>query len=194
MDKKGVHLLSNYHDPSEVTTVYRKQKGGMRVQVDCPIMGSDYNKYMGFVDNADRLLSTYNIDRKSEKCWHRLYWHFIDLTIGNSFIIFTKINNDSSVTLKKFRLFLVDQLVSHKIPIQKGRKRQPSLISRHKPQVPLEKRRSESAHIPAHIEDQRRIVICSTGKNNVRTRWICKTCNVPLCLQADRNYFLKYHS
>jgi len=77
---------------------------------------------MSFVDNADRLISTYKKDRKSKKWWHRLFWYFIDLTVTNSFIIFTKINNDNSVTLKKFKLLLVDQLVSHKLPTKKREK------------------------------------------------------------------------
>jgi len=64
-------------------------------------MSSDYNKYMGFVDNVDHLISMYKIDRKFKKWWHRLFWHFIDVTVTNSFITFTKINNDNSVTLKK---------------------------------------------------------------------------------------------
>ncbi|XP_018403038.1 PREDICTED: piggyBac transposable element-derived protein 3-like [Cyphomyrmex costatus] len=72
MDKKPVHFLSNYHDPCEMTTVSRKQKDGSLKFVDCPVMCSDYNKHMGYVDNADRLLSTYKIDRKSRKWWLRL--------------------------------------------------------------------------------------------------------------------------
>lgn len=194
MDKKGVCFLSNHHDPSEVTTVNRKQKNGSRAQVDCPVMCSDYNKYMGFVDNADRLLSTYKIDRKSRKWWHRLFWHFIDVTVTNSFIIFTKVNANNSMTLKRFRLRLVDQLVAHKIPTTKGRKRQSSLENSYKPQVPVEKRRSQSAHMPIHITNPRRCALCSTKESPRRTRWMCNTCNVPLCLQSDRNCFLPYHS
>jgi len=45
MDKKGVCFLSNYHDPCEITTVNRRQKNGSLLQVDCPVMSSDYNKY-----------------------------------------------------------------------------------------------------------------------------------------------------
>jgi len=149
---------------------------------------------MGFVDNADRLISTYKIDRKSKKWWHRLFWHFIDVTVTNSFIIFTKINNDNFVTLKKFRLLLVDQIVSHKLPTKKGKKRQSAVVGSQKPQVSIEKRRSQSAHMPIHIEKPRRCALCSTKSNQRRTRWICNTCNVPLCLQADGNCFLNYHS
>ncbi|XP_058793962.1 piggyBac transposable element-derived protein 3-like [Phymastichus coffea] len=67
MDKKPVNFLSNYHNPSEVTTVMRKQKYGSSKNVSCPVMCSDYNKYMSFVDKSDQLISTYKIDRKSKK-------------------------------------------------------------------------------------------------------------------------------
>jgi len=193
MDRKGVCFLSNYHDPCEMTIINRRQKDGSLLQVDCPVMSSDSNKYMGFVDNADRLISTYKIDRKSKKWWHRLFWHFIKLTVINSFIIFTKINNDNSVILKKFRLLLVDQLVSNKLPTKKGRKRQFAVVDSQKLQVSIEKRRSQSSYMPTHIEKPRRCALCNT-KSNQRTRWICNTCNVPLCLQADRKFFLNYHS
>ncbi|XP_066581313.1 piggyBac transposable element-derived protein 4-like [Prorops nasuta] len=194
MDKKGVHFLSNYHDPSEVTTVNRRQRDGTLVKVDCPVICSDYNKYMGFVDSADRLISTYKIDRKSKKWWHRIFWYFIDVAVVNSFIIYKKINTDKSVTLKKFRLHLVDGLVSRTVPTKKGRKRQPSIIGSQKPQVSIEKRRFQSAHMPIHIENKRRCTHCSSKTNNTRTHWMCNLCNVPLCLQSDRNCFLIYHS
>jgi len=47
MDKKGVCFLSNYHDPCEMTIVNRRQKDGSLLQVDCPVMSSDCNKYSG---------------------------------------------------------------------------------------------------------------------------------------------------
>jgi len=52
MDKKGVCFLTNYRDACEMTTINWRQKDGSLLQVDCPVMSSDYNKYMGFVDNA----------------------------------------------------------------------------------------------------------------------------------------------
>ncbi|XP_030747068.1 piggyBac transposable element-derived protein 4-like [Sitophilus oryzae] len=66
-DRRSVHLLSNYHNPSSSTEVKRKEKDGMQVQVPCPIMLRDYNKNMSFVDKFDQLRATYGIDRKSHK-------------------------------------------------------------------------------------------------------------------------------
>lgn len=77
MDKKPVYFLSNYHNPSEVTVVNRRQKDGSLRFVNNPVMCSDYNKHMGYVDHADRLLSCYKIDRKSKKWWFRIFGIFL---------------------------------------------------------------------------------------------------------------------
>lgn len=192
MDKKPVHFLSNYHDPCEMTTVSRRQKDGSLKCVDCPHMCRDYNEHMGYVDNADHLLSTFKIDRKSHKWWHRIFWHFIDVTVVNSFIIH-KERNGNSLTSKKFRLSLVNELVGHKLPTPKGRKRQSTFVGPQKPQVPVEKRRSEASHMPLFTDTRKRCALCSTKTDERRTRWICKICDAPLCLSEKRNCFMEYH-
>ncbi|XP_043473627.1 piggyBac transposable element-derived protein 4-like [Leptopilina heterotoma] len=72
MDKKPVYFLSNYHDPSETTVVNRRQKNGSLLPINCPVVCADYNKHMGYVDHADRLVATYKIDRKSKRWWLRI--------------------------------------------------------------------------------------------------------------------------
>lgn len=74
MGMKAVQFLSNYHDPSGKTLVQRTQKDGSSKDVDAPVICADYNRYMDFVDNSDQLISTYRIDRKYKKWWHRIFW------------------------------------------------------------------------------------------------------------------------
>lgn len=197
MDKKPVHFLSNYHDPSEVTIVNRRQKDGSLKPVNSPVICSDYNKHMGYVDSADRLIAVYKIDRKSKKWWFRLFWHFLDLTITNAYILYKEKELNPKLPLKKFRLLLVEQLVKHKIPNPRGRKRQSHVsdISHHgKPQVSLDKRHSQAAHMPVFANESRRCAHCSTKEDQRRTKWKCMTCNVPLCLLPERNCFQRYHT
>ncbi|XP_018360156.1 PREDICTED: piggyBac transposable element-derived protein 2-like [Trachymyrmex cornetzi] len=61
-DNNAVSFLSNFHDPSELRTVNRRQKDGSLLAVTCPTIVSDYNKHMGYVDKADMLKSTYQIN------------------------------------------------------------------------------------------------------------------------------------
>jgi len=86
MDKKAVFFLSNY--PCELTITNRTQKDGSAKTINCPVMCSDYHKNMGYVNRYDHFVSTYKIDRKSKKWWHRIFWHFVDLTIINALIIY----------------------------------------------------------------------------------------------------------
>lgn len=57
--KIGVRKLctvSTMHDPIKETKILRTKKNGTRQNVTCPVSISDYNKYMGGVDNLDHLL------------------------------------------------------------------------------------------------------------------------------------------
>ena len=66
---------------------------------------------MGCVDKSDLMKSFYEITRKSKKWWHCLLWHFIDVTLVNSFIIFKLLNPNKDFKLKDFRLSVVDELI-----------------------------------------------------------------------------------
>jgi len=57
-------------------TVRRRQKDKILKTIPCPKMVYDYNQYMGFVDKADQLRTTYTLDRKSKKWWHRIFFVF----------------------------------------------------------------------------------------------------------------------
>ncbi|XP_018377831.1 PREDICTED: uncharacterized protein LOC108770657 [Trachymyrmex cornetzi] len=86
IDKKPVHFLSNFHDASKISQANRRQKDGSLKEVTCPQICVDYNAFMGCVDKADMLKSYYEINRKSKKWWQRIFWHFVDVTLVNSFI------------------------------------------------------------------------------------------------------------
>lgn len=194
MDKKPVQFLSNYHDPSDTTTVSRREKNGSLKEVSSPVICSDYNRYMGFVDKSDQLISTYKIDRKSKKWWHRIFWHFIDATVVNAFLIYKQMGVNRDMSSKTFRLKLVEEMVGHKLPTKKGRKRTVAETNFSKPQVSSEKRRCQSAHLPIHMNCRRRCAHCSTKAHTKRTIWKCSTCDVPLCIKPDSNCFLSFHT
>ena len=96
---------------------------------------------------------------------------------------------------KQFRVALVEQLTASKTPTPKGRKRSASVVSKNKPQVSTEKRRTGASHLPVYgdTSKRRRCAHCSTKNNQQRTQWLCKTCNVPLCITSTRNCFYAYH-
>ena len=42
---------------------------------------------MNFVDKFDQMKTTYEIDRKSHKWWHKIFFYFLDAATVNAFII-----------------------------------------------------------------------------------------------------------
>lgn len=112
MDKKPIQLLSNFHDSAIISTTERTQKDDSKAVISCSEIVKDYNQYMGYVDKVDMLKSTYEIDRKSRRWWTRIFWYFVDITVNNAFIIYKQLKADNKLTLKDFRLRIVDGLVA----------------------------------------------------------------------------------
>ncbi|KAF2880144.1 hypothetical protein ILUMI_26033 [Ignelater luminosus] len=110
-DERCISFLSNYHNPDELTNVNRRQKNGFLQVIPCLSVVKDYNKFMSGVDKADMLKSLYEINRKSKKWWHKIFFHFVDVSVANSYIIFKNRCRGPTLTLKEFRLSVVDGLL-----------------------------------------------------------------------------------
>ena len=61
---------------------------------------------MDYVDKADMLKSLHGLDRKSKKWWHRIVFHFLDVALMNSYIIFKNIHG-AKLPLKTFKLNVI---------------------------------------------------------------------------------------
>ncbi|XP_064467766.1 piggyBac transposable element-derived protein 3-like isoform X2 [Ornithodoros turicata] len=190
--KRCVTVASNAHG-TEVSTVPRKSKDGSTETISCPQMVLDYNSHMGYVDKADMMKSIYEIDRKSRKWWHRIAFHFLDVAIVNAHVLYSQVATNANVTLKDFRTELVAGMLGAQELNKKGTKRKRSEICSFKKQVPADIRYDKVAHLPTHSKS-RRCSHCSTRATPRRTRWICRTCDVGLCLQQERNCFIEYHT
>lgn len=192
-DKRIVTMASNFHRPDVIGTCDRKKKDGDKETIKCPEIIKDYNSNMGFVDKADMLKTTYEIDRKSRKWWPRILWHFVDVAIVNSFIIYKERCTESTLILKDFRLAIVTGLVgaTSETP-HRGRPSCEMPVSRFKPNISLEKRWDRAAHMPIHF-NSRRCALCSSKTEQHRTRWSCSTCEVGLCLNDKKNCFERFH-
>ncbi|KAJ8978049.1 hypothetical protein NQ317_017594, partial [Molorchus minor] len=197
-DNKPVHFLSNFHDPEDVQLISRKQKDGSRKEYNCIGLVKDYNQHMGYVDKSDMYKSCYEINRKSKKWWHRIFWHFIDLTIVNAFIMFQENSSTHGKTfsLKEFRLAVANGLIGAEPETpQRGRRSLEPIVNKYKPYVAFERRvrrTSKTAHMPIHV-NKVRCANCSTKNEPHRTRWHCSSCNVGLGLTDKKNCFNLFH-
>lgn len=104
-DKRAVTVLSNLAEPTSIVSVERKEKNGKKISVPCPKAIADYNSNMGYVDKFDHLKSMYEVDRKSKKWWHRIFFHFIDVTTVNAYIVYKDLEDETppKMKLKDFR-------------------------------------------------------------------------------------------
>ncbi|KAL1444320.1 hypothetical protein MTO96_045582 [Rhipicephalus appendiculatus] len=100
-DTKDVHLLSNFHDPTETVEVPRKLTNGSSVAVTCPKAVADYNLWMGAVDRFDQKRNAYTSDRRSKKSWYRIFYFLFDAAVVNAFI---QHNANNDISYMWFRL------------------------------------------------------------------------------------------
>lgn len=191
-DKKSILFLSNFHDIDDVSTVGRKNKDGSVMQIPCPQIVKDYNSNMGHVDKADMLKSLYEIDRKSKKWWLRIMWHFLDVAVVNSFLLFQERSESKSMSLKEFRLAIIAGIIGAKKSSPRGARASVKKQSFFKPYVPIEKRFDKAAHLPVR-GTSRRCAFCSSAAQPHRTKWSCENCGVGLCMNDTKNCFAKYH-
>lgn len=193
-DKRIVYLLTNFHDLCIEVEVNRKNKDGTVSKVSCPAALQDYNQHMNFVDKFDQRKGQYEIDRKSRKWWHRIFFHLLDCSVVNAFLVYRELEGVEQFTLKDFRRCIVTSLTAD---AQVSRKRKSSntvlvQIKNSKPYVAPAVRVLHSEHQPKRCT-MRRCGLCSTKAKPSRTSWMCETCNVPLCLRENKDCFAAYH-
>ncbi|XP_063219241.1 piggyBac transposable element-derived protein 4-like [Bacillus rossius redtenbacheri] len=190
MDRKPVTILTTSNNPMCTTTVSRKNKDGTSCHVSCPTGIATYNEIMGGIDHFDQLRERYAIGRRSRKWWHRIMYYLIDLAIVNAFILWKISRREwASHDQLSFRLRLARQLIANFS--NRKRKGRPVSFLSNKEMVPKEVRLTKVGdHMPILEKTYRRCRLCSTKVHDKRTRYICKTCNVPLCIEPC---FRKFH-
>ncbi|XP_061380937.1 piggyBac transposable element-derived protein 4-like [Danaus plexippus] len=130
-DNKPVNLLSTYVGAEPATTVTRFDKSKKeRVAIPCPKVIKEYNAHMGGVDLLDSFIGRYHITMKSRKWTMRLFYHFLDLAVINSWVMFKKVNNmkgnDQLLNLGTFRLELAETLCKLGLPANGAKGGRPS--------------------------------------------------------------------
>lgn len=189
-DKKDICLISTVHN-TEMTTVVKRGEEKKK-----PKLVVDYNDTMGGVDRVDQHLSDYAVPRKRGKKYYRkIFFHLLDLSLWNSFILYRKCGGNKSAL--QYRMELV------KLTIEKFH--HPEFAAKHgrpgKTPTPM---RLTGRHFPETLpptekksNPTRQCGMCSRvhdakGKRIRReTRYFCPDCNVPLCVAPC---FRVYHT
>ncbi|CAH2010815.1 unnamed protein product [Acanthoscelides obtectus] len=111
MDNRSVTMASSSTGSAPQTDVRRwDKKNSKYIFVPCLNSVTSYNRSMGGVDLCDSLIYYYRICMRTKKCPVRVFWHFIDLAITNSWIEYRQgCNGDrksSIMDLLEFKLYI----------------------------------------------------------------------------------------
>lgn len=191
--KKSVVVATTIHSVSDMSTVKRMTKEGVRVTVNCPKSIDDYNQHMGGVDLFDQLHSCYNIAWKSRRWWLKFFYYFVDATIVNSYILYKsgfaqQQPNNKPKSHLIFRSILANQLIGDFSSRKKqgswlvvGKNKMKKLDGRAVVVENTIRLMNVGDHLPTHTTS-RRCARCSTEKKPKRSNVECTKCKVALCI------------
>ncbi len=178
-DCKEVNVLSNCHG-TETLLIKRKLKDGEKQEFECPATTVTYNDIMGGVDLSDQKMSVYELGRKSNKWWKKVFVRLLNSVVINSWIAYKEIHRAGKLQLKNFLVPLAESLCEKGIKQTKKKKKN---VGR-----PSQVVRSVGEHWPTKINTRRRCAECSKQKKEVRVRTICTKCNIALCTTCFASY------
>lgn len=199
-DNKPVHLISSYVGVEPMDMVKRwSVKDKKHIQVDRPAIVKEYNEHMGGVDLMDMLVELYRIDIKAKRYYLRIIFHLIDIAVVNSWLLYRRhcsIKKTKYIPLLDFRSQIALALIqSGKTPTRKrGRPSEGNKLPTIKTpriQRPVDDvRYDQIGHMPVPIDEKQRCKHCITSK----IRFKCIKCNLPLCINKNKNCFIDFHS
>ena len=79
---------------------------------NCPVktdIVERYNQHMGYVENSDHMANSYSMIRRTFKWTMKLFFHLLDPTVLNSWILLS--SRGAKYTHRDFRLLLVRNLI-----------------------------------------------------------------------------------
>ncbi|XP_022163631.1 piggyBac transposable element-derived protein 2-like isoform X2 [Myzus persicae] len=202
-DNKAVKLLSTYcgeNPKSKMTRFDRSKK--TNTEIDCPMLISEYNKHMGGVDLLDSHIGRYKIRFRSRKWYMRLFYHLIDLSVVNSWLLFKRVkeqqNEKPEIELPDWRKQLACGLVkSGQIRVSGRGRPTTSLevkIASTRPQSfrpTKDVRTDKTDHWPQFSDKRER---CKMPSCKGFTYIKCSKCTIYLCLNRNNNCFTNYHN
>ena len=178
---------------------------GQRI-LGIPCMIDDYNHHMGGVDTADQLRSYNSTQLRARRNWLPLFFWLLDISLVNSFILAKLIGQAKSPV--EFRKKLLWELIGMAkegeemaTPIQPPRKKVRITRKSTVDDLPAARLRIGN-HLPLHNDKRKTCVWCSfKAKDNrnkrssaYETYFSCKSCNVYLCINRNRDCFGNFHT
>ena len=199
-DNRKVDLISSCVGVEPVKKVSRYDKKAKQiVEIPCPAIVDRYNQNMGGVDLLDSLTSLYKYGLKSRRWYIYIFLHTVNMAVVSAWLWYRRHCGLQKVTHIKLSDFQA-QIATCCVKTQRlpGR---PSLDSgspvaqrsngrqRNVEQVPKDVRFDQVGHSPIWSVRGR----CKTDCPGF-TYLYCEKCKKHLCINKDRNCFVKYHT
>lgn len=208
LDNKVVCMASTFAGALPIDTVRRYEKSKKRyITVNRPFVIAQYNKNMGGVDLIDSIMGRYKILVRSNRWQVRMFYHLLDLTMSNAWLLYRRVLKSTSGTSSQkplnsfdFRLEIAETLCKMGKKSTKSRKRGSTV------ELELEKKkhRGPTQHVPPKPVRQDEIAHwCAWSDKRIRCKYpnckgftqvLCEKCGVGLCFNKKNNCFKKFHS
>ncbi|XP_050726534.1 piggyBac transposable element-derived protein 2-like [Eriocheir sinensis] len=204
-------IMSTMGSAQPVTNIPRWDKSVStteKTQVNCPALIKHYNANMGGVDKMDALIAFYRMFFRSKKWYHRIFFHFADLSICNAWLLYRRDiqaldARAKYLNLHDFKLVLSSCLRMQDKPLSGKRRGRPSSASvderlvekkqkghNTKPIPPKPVREDQIGHFPINVPKRGRCKNPSCKSSPVT--W-CLKCQVYLCSTSEKRCFLEFH-
>lgn len=112
VDKRTVLFISTEFENVLTETT---NKRGQLVTKPLPII--QYNKYMSGIDRKDQMMSYYPCEHKTLRWCKKLFLHFFQMMLLNSFMLWNKFTVGNKVSFYDFRLNIIRILLANKQPV-----------------------------------------------------------------------------
>ena len=155
---------------------------------------------MGGVDLLDSILGYYRINIRSRKWYHKIMFHTFDLVCVNSWLLWRRKTRDV-MPLVDFKLSVADALCKSNKTVSRKRGRPSNEVEKQLKEkkkkgktvaVPIvDVRLDGMGHLPIWMEKRQR---CKFPQCVSKSFIWCQKYKVNLCVNNDRNCFLRFHT
>lgn len=109
VDKRVVLYLSTEFDNEMVNSTNRWNEPVTKPR---PIV--EYNKFISGVYRKDQLMAYYPCERKTLRCYKKLFVHYLQVAVINGLLFTNKYNLGQKMSLYDYRLVIIRRLLSSK--------------------------------------------------------------------------------
>lgn len=207
-DNKPVNLLSTFVSCKPMNTCNRFDKAQKKnITLQCPNAIKQYNKHMGGVDLVDSFIGRYRIKMKSKKWYMRIFYHLLDVTIINSWLLYKRVlenKKEKPVNLYDFRVELAETLCKKGLSMTKTKGRPSGSSPNISKVLEARKRKFPRSHVPPkdiRLDETSHWATYMTSRLRCKlpncdgfTFIKCEKCDVSLCLNKNKNCFKRFHN